>query len=176
MSETAVPPPKPRKLLRRAIAVIESRMERADPGELAQLRRLAVGAPGLAFWRIMAECRVDDSLRNAAREAIWPDVLSALAHLAPLTGEELPLGQALAETRYAEARLLRLLRADAASVGGEIGTVARWLAAKGVRAKGFDIADFALSRSRPDADSTDKPAHTIAKAYFDTIAHLEVKA
>lgn len=173
MSEIAEAPPTQRELLGRAIAVIEPRIKRADPGELAELRRLAGGAPGLAFWRIMAECRVDDSLRN---DAIWPDVLSALAHLVPLSEDRPPLGRALAETGYAEARLLRLLRADATSVGAEIGTVARWLAAKGVRANGFDIANFALSRSRPDADSTDKPANAIAKAYFDTIAHLEVKA
>lgn len=176
MTQIAEAPPTQRELLGRAISAIESRMRRADPGELAALRRLAGGVPGLAFWRIMAECRVDDSLRNDARDAIWPDVLSALAHLAPLTGEELPLGRALAETGYAEARLLRLLRADPASVGAEVGTVARWLAAKGVRANGFDIADFALSRGRPDADSLDRPARYIAKPYFDTIAHLEVKA
>ncbi|PWR18801.1 hypothetical protein [Zavarzinia compransoris] len=176
MTEEAKEELKPWQKLGSAIGTIESRLRHADPGELAALRRLAGGKPSLAYWRVMAECRVDEDLRTEGREALWPPILAALAQIAPLGEGGQPLGRVLAETGYAEARLLRLLRADATSVGDEIGTVARWLAAKGVRARGYELADFALSRLNADAGSLDRAASAIAKAYFTPIAKAEVKA
>lgn len=176
MSEEAKQEPTYRQKLGQAIAAIEGRLGRAGPGELAELRRLAGGKPSLAFWRVMAECKVEDELRDGRREAIWPAILAVLAQMAAINGAPQALGEALARTDYAEARLLRLLRADETSVGDEIGTVARWLAAKGRRANGYEIAAFALSRLNANADSTDRPASAIAKAFFNTIAHAEVKS
>ncbi len=147
---------------------------RADPGEIAALRRAGAGTSSPVFWRVLMADVPEELRKGHAGESLWAGLFTAFAVLAPLgSGRGEALGKALAETGYSELRLVRLLRADSAAMAGELATAARWLVAKGRAADWRDFAEFALSRLDLGADSDHPAARHIARTYFRAVSRPE---
>jgi len=136
-------------------------------GDRAALRRWAPGQPlPLAFYRLW--------LRHLDAELPGPDQQEKLQGLMALTwaiatlgagahAPKRPLGQALAESRFVEGRLERLLSAPDDVRLDLFMSAIRFLAARGER---FDLTEatrFVLTR---DADKREVLHRQIAAAYY----------
>jgi hypothetical protein len=145
-----------------------------SPGDRAELRRMDPLDAALppALWRLLTLPEVETAIRMVAggaretAERAFGIVIQAIAE-AGVSGNT-RIGKALAETGYAEARFVRLLRARGLEdVAFEARQAAHWCAVKGTRVHlaGFSrfILDAALGR-----DDADRSAHAIARDYFAT--------
>lgn len=150
---------------RKVVGAIAWHMEREDypAGQLASLRRLQPDRPdGAAFWLLVNEHApfALDSERAERALAITINGM-AIAHPFHRSPERRSLGFAMAEAEISEARLLRLLRTNAAALPGEVRRLARLMAAKGDAGR-FDWFDvFALAYWPNDAIR-----RRIAKDYY----------
>jgi CRISPR system Cascade subunit CasB len=141
-------------------------------GDLAGLRRMQparLDAPG--FWKlaglVLDGALPGDAAERCRREVAWAAVAVAFAHLGDLQDRSVPLGRALAEAGYAEARFVRLLRADDERLLDELPQVARYLAAKSARA---DLTTAALLLVSPDPE----PARQrLARDYYSSVLRDE---
>lgn len=109
-------------------------------GDRAALRRSADGATmarALLAWE-----GEDDELRDTSTIAAVKTLAQAIAIAGASTTH---LGKALAAAGFSEARLDRLLRADAASLPDQALTAARFLAGKGQGIHAGDLADLLLN-------------------------------
>ena len=141
-------------------------------GDRAELRRMDPLDAALppALWRLLTVPEVETAIgivasgdREAAERA-FAILVQGLAE-AGASGRT-PIGKVLAETGYAEARFVRLLRARGREdVAFEARQAARWCVAKGAafQVAGFSrfILDAALARK-----GADWRAHAIARDYF----------
>jgi CRISPR system Cascade subunit CasB len=137
-------------------------------GDRADLRRMDPLGPALppALWRLLTLPDVETAIagdRETAERA-FAIVVQAIAE-AGVSGTA-PVGRALAETGYAEARFVRLLRARGLEdVAFETRQAARWCAVKGAafQITGFSrfVLDAALDRKHADSRG-----HAIARDYF----------
>jgi CRISPR system Cascade subunit CasB len=133
-------------------------------GDRAALRRWAPGQPlPLAFYRLW--------LRHFGAELPPPAQLEGLMALtwavatlgAGAHAPKRPLGQALAESRFAEGRLERLLSAPDDVRLDLFMSAIRFLAAKGER---FDLTEAARFVLTHDADKREVLHRQIAAAYY----------
>lgn len=138
-------------------------------GDRAELRRMDPLGAALppALWRLLTlpELATASGDRETAERA-FAIVVQAIAEAG--ASSRTPIGRALAETGYAEARFVRLLRARGLEdVAFETRQAARWCAVKGTafQITGFSrfVLDAALRR-----DGADNRAHAIARDYFAT--------
>jgi hypothetical protein len=154
-----------------------------SPGELAELRRAdpANGTLPPVMWRMLTTSRlIALPLRPIERyERALAILISAMAQPGVLGSAPLPVGVALAEGKYAEQRLIRLLRARGLTdVAHEARLAAQWCANQGKhllflsrgRDDGFGpfIVDAAL-----DHAAAGNRAHAIARDYFRQSAREE---
>ena len=145
-------------------------------GDRAELRRMDPLDAALppALWRLLTVPEVETAIGIVASgdretaERAFAILAQALAEAGASgrTPSRTPIGKVLAETGYAEARFVRLLRARGREeVAFEARQAARWCAAKGAafHVAGFSrfVLDTALMRK--DAD---RRAHAIARDYF----------
>jgi CRISPR type I-E-associated protein CasB/Cse2 len=145
----------PRARFRQAVHAIAKEIEddRIPTGDQAALRREQAGP---AFWRLAvrllepAGLLVPGDGSSARRqERRWVAIVAALAR-AP--GSHRPgrrVGQALAEAEIAEARVLRLARAQDEALLEAVRAVAHQLATAGVRVDWSDVAELILSDGAP---------------------------
>ncbi len=120
-------------------------------GERAALKRMALDGPApLALHRMVLR-HIDESWQNGSWLADWRTLICALA-LQRDGGFDphKPLGQALAEVRFAESRLERLLAASDDTLRTLALRAARQVAAKGIACDWRHFADLLFSRL-PDA-------------------------
>lgn len=116
-----------------------------SPGDVASLRRMALGNPDGAFWRLMVAF-VDDGLRaTAEQERRWALVCKAMAFMAPRAHDAaMRPGAALAETGFSSEdrpiRINRLLRAEGEAFEDLFLAACRFLAS---RAQPVDWRSFA---------------------------------
>lgn len=119
-------------------------------GERAALKRMALDGPApLALHRLLL-AQVDDAWQGERWLPDWRAVVCALAiqrdgGFNPTT----PFGQALAEARFAESRLERLLSASGDTLRALALRAARQVAAKGIACDWRTFADLLFTRS-PD--------------------------
>lgn len=152
-------------------------------GDRAELRRLDPAKPLVAaFWRLVTDARIEEAVARLSQtmprdraERAFATLFQALAELGNPYGGD-PVGRVLAETKYAEARLVHLLRARGDEVAVEAAAVARWCAANGRRVRltgpnGFGT--FILSAAPDDPERTERCAHAIARDYFTAQAKAE---
>jgi hypothetical protein len=148
-----------------------------SPGDCAELRRMDPLDAALppVLWRLLTWPEVETAIRIVAEgeretaERAFGIIIQAIAE-AGVSGNT-RIGKALAETGYAEARFVRLLRARGPErledVAFEARQAAHWCAVKGARVHlaGFSrfILDAALGR-----DAADRSSHAIARDYFAT--------
>jgi hypothetical protein len=141
-------------------------------GDRAELRRMDPLDAALppALWRLLTVPEVETAIGIVASgdretaERAFAIVVQAIAE-AGASGRT-PIGRVLAETRYAEARFVRLLRARGREdVAFETRQAARWCAAKGAAFQVAGFSRFVLDAAlvRKDAD---RRAHAIARDYF----------
>jgi CRISPR system Cascade subunit CasB len=147
----------------------EGGLSAGDRAELRRMDPLGAALPP-ALWRLLTLPEVGTAIGFVASgdreptERAFAIVVQAIAEAGASSGT--PLGKALAETGYAEARFVRLLRARGLEdVGFEARQAARWCAVKGAA---FQVARF--SRFILDAalmrKGADRRAHVIARDYF----------
>ena len=177
ISQTASRDPVAVALDRLASLLVHERDEGGlPPGDRAELRRMdpldATLPP--ALWRLLTLPEVETAISIVAggerekAERAFGVVVQAIAE-AGVSGN-MRIGKALAETDYAEARFVRLLRArgrgnDFGDVAFEARQAARWCALNGAALRLGDFSRFVLEAAlgRNDAD---RRAHAIARDYF----------
>lgn len=136
----------------------------------AALKRWAPGQPiPLAFYRLWLRHVGDEPPPESQTEA-WMTLVWGLALCGQGCHEpKRPLGQALAESDFAEGRLERLLSAPDDIRSELFMSTVRFLAAKGERFDWTEAARFLLTR---DADKRETVHRRLAQAYY---RHLKDK-
>ena len=153
-------------------------------GDLAELRRMDVDAPGPAvFWRLMAENELLG--RGTILESKWALILYGLALMTPTRSEDntsrsahdghMSVGRALflgSETIrqagfYSESRLNRLLTARGPILRTLLARMFRTLAAAGVSFNWREMAQFILNDNY-DEDAAEMSRRRIARDYYQT--------
>lgn len=147
------------------IEALAQDMARLGLGPLAKLRRMDTEGPGPAdFWRLS----IAHGLPDDATSLVVVRYLALLTPKGALGNKRLhdratPLGAALGQTGYPEARMLRFLALSRAQRASQLGPMVLWLAAKGH--SGIDCRDIdALLRN----DGVG-PARRLARTYFENL-------
>lgn len=163
-------PPSPDEASTSALGEVVTRLARRirpeaiGIGGVARLRRLDPAAPDAPeFWRLVAEVGAPEGSERG-----WALVMAGMARMAPnhhRRGEEHAPGRVLAATGYAEARLLRLLRADPDSpaFADSFRAATRWLALKG---RAVDWCGFAALALALQEGSIKTARRRIARDYY----------
>lgn len=129
----------------------------------AALRRWAPGQPmPLAFYRLWLRHAGSD-LPPESQTAAWMALAWGLATMGHAHQSERALGQALAESRYSEGRLERLLAAPHALRTDLFMSAVRFLAAKNER---FDWSEAAAFLLATDTDKRESIHRRIASNYY----------
>jgi CRISPR system Cascade subunit CasB len=133
-------------------------------GDRAALRRWAPGQPlPLAFYRLWLR-HADSELPAEVHTESWMTLAWGLATMGAHAHQPgRALGQALAESRYSEGRLERLLAAPDALRVDLFMSAVRFLAAKNER---FDWGDAATFLLATDADRREGIRRRIASSFF----------
>lgn len=139
-------------------------------GDRAALRRLAFDAPDApAFWRIavtdLKNVLPEASPYREEQERRWAAILGGLAEVAG-AGLHVPkrrLGEAAAEAKLHEMRLLKLLRAHGDALLELVRPLAHQLVSKGIPVDWADVAQLVLSDGRSDED---RVRRDLARRYF----------
>ncbi len=142
-------------------------------GSLAALRRISGGHLPPAFWKLYLEA-VPASWRQSnfgAHEKVdlaWAALIRAMVEMAPRPhNAELAFGRQLGTTGYAEARFVRLLRAEGPDMARELRTASAWLAREGVKANWEQVAHLALGQPWLGLNVQPRPrAHRLARDFF----------
>lgn len=136
-------------------------------GERAALKRMALDGPApLALHRLLL-AHVDDTWQGERWLVDWRTVVCALAiqrdgGFNPAT----PFGQALAEARFAESRLERLLSASGDTLRALALRAARQVAAKGIACDWRTFAELLFTR---DSDYRERTNTRIARDFYRTL-------
>ncbi|GEO82007.1 hypothetical protein [Pararhodospirillum oryzae] len=168
--------------LETTVSALSAGLQTLDTGQLAALRRLAVGGPGCGpFWDLAARA---DFIDDTARVEGWMRLVKIMALLTPkgernkttpLHKPEQRLGKVLCDGGtsgwegspprpfLSEARLARLLAQPAGQRGLALERIARALAGHMQEGNGVNCVDIAALLLLPD------PTHTkrdLARAYY----------
>lgn len=140
-------------------------------GDLASLRRMDPAAPAAPFFKL-AGLTLEADLPSGIealedRETRWAAVVVGLAHLGDLHDPGIRLGEALGEGDLSEMRFSRLLRADVDRLVDELPALARFLAAKGIRANWVDAARLIFSAGSSDEE---RQRRRLARDYYRAVS------
>lgn len=132
-------------------------------GDRASLKRWTPGQPlPLAFYRLWLQ-RLRQEPPSGAQSSAWMAIVWGLALSGDAHQPRRPLGQALAEARYAEARLERLLSAPDDLRLDLYCSLIRFLAAKGQSCDWTELAAFLLTQ---EPDARERLHGRIARSYY----------
>jgi CRISPR system Cascade subunit CasB len=151
--------------LKQAVGRIAHIIGAADfpTGERANLKRQDPNRPpSLTFYRFAFRYLPEGWER---KKAAWMTLITGIALMG--TGAhrpDRPVGQALAENRYAESRLERLLAAEGATLHTLLLRAVRFLAAKNEGCNWADWADLLLTSNDTEKE---KVRRKFAKSYYD---------
>ena len=134
------------------------------PGDRAKLRRLSASAPpSVAFLRF-AFAHLPEGWER--RQELWQTLVAGVALMYPQQHDaSRPLGRALAEAGYAEARLERLLAAQDDTRRTLLLRAIRFLRAKNMGCRFSDFAHLLGLGDNPEAAS-----QRIARDYFRALS------
>ena len=145
-----------------------------DAGDVASLRRMDPRKPEAAFFKLeglfLDPILPGDAAAREDAESRWAAVVVGFAVLGSLNDPARRLGRALAEAGFSEFRFARLLRADTERLLDEIPALARYLAAKGVRADWAAAAGLVLSAERGDEE---RVRRHVARDYYGALARAD---
>jgi len=138
-------------------------------GDRAALKRMdPKQEPPLGFYRF-AFRHLPQNWQHRCKA--WQAILTGMALMSPnIHRPDRPLGKALAEERYSEARLERLLTAEGETRRTLILRAVRFLAAKKRPINWIDIAGMLLTN---DAEKREKLHLRIAGAYYNNLKEKE---
>jgi CRISPR type I-E-associated protein CasB/Cse2 len=143
-------------------------------GDLAALRRMDPRHPAPAFFKIeglvLDECLPGDAEARFDLETRWAAVVSGLAILGRLHQPGVRLGSALVDAQYSELRFSRLMRSDVDRLADELPALARFLAAKGVRADWAGASQLILSAGTRREEEVRRH---IARDYYGALSRHE---
>lgn len=141
------------------------------PGDRAALRRWAPGRPiPLAFYRLWLR-HLGDELPPDSRISAWMALACGLALAGPESHRKgRPLGQALSESGFSEARLERLLGAPDDLRLDLFLSMVRFLAAK---SESFDWTDAAALLLASNPDTREQTHRRIAESFYRAEARKE---
>ncbi|WP_018234385.1 type I-E CRISPR-associated protein Cse2/CasB [Thioalkalivibrio thiocyanodenitrificans] len=130
----------------------------------AALKRWAPGQPTpLAYYRLWM-CHLRQDPPSDSQTMAWSCVAWALASAGGASHQpSRPLGQALAEARFSEARLEQMLSAPEEVRARLCQAAVRFLAAKGERWNFSELAHYLLTR---DAEKREAVNRRIASSYY----------
>ncbi|MHB1360333.1 MAG: type I-E CRISPR-associated protein Cse2/CasB [Rhodocyclaceae bacterium] len=136
-------------------------------GERAALKRMALDGPAPLALHRMLLAHVDDAWQGERWLADWRALICALAiqrdgGFNPAT----PFGQALAEARFAESRLERLLSASDDTLRALALRAARQVAAKGIACDWRTFAELLFTR---DSEYRERINTRIARDFYRTL-------
>lgn len=136
--------------------------EHFPSGDRAMLKRLdPARPPGLAFYRFALR-HLPDGWQ--AQVGDWQVILQGMALMAPqIHDPDLPFGRALAENRYSEARLERLLAIEGDTRRTLLLRAIRFLASRKLACNWYDIARLLLTR---ESDKLERLHRQIATDYY----------
>lgn len=135
----------------------------------AALKRWATGEPPpLTFYRVWLRS-IDDDMPSPAQTQAWMIITWGLA-LGVGHQRGRTLGRVLAESRYSEARLERLLAAPPDVLPDLFASLMRFLAARGEAIDWLDAARLLLTQ---DADKREATHRRIATEYFRHLPRAE---
>lgn len=153
------------------VATLAGAMMKLDPGALARLRRMDVDGPGeLDFWKLAAA----QDLRSDAAGLRFVRILALLAprgeiaHRIPFHNFDRPLGLALAETGFSEARLARFIALPFERRGETLESIARFLHASDKTVKDVDCSDIGRLLFFDDTG----PVRRLAATYYKKIDQM----
>ena len=154
------PPPSLKSLIGRIAGIIGS--EDFPTGERAAFKRFAPDRPpSLAFYRFCFRYLPESWQGNVGA---WQTLLAGLALMGTQPHRpDRPVGLALAEDGYSEARLERLLAAQDDVLHTLTLRLARFLAAKGESVNWLDLANLLLAKDR---DKQEAARLKIARDYY----------
>ncbi len=145
--------------------------EHFPTGERAALKRMALDGPApLAFHRFLLR-HIDERWHAADHEMDWRALVCALA-LQRDGGYDpkRPFGEALADARFSEARMERLLSASGETLRALTLRAARHLAARGGAADWRQVAELLFCRRDDFRETINR---RIARSYYRTLQSLE---
>lgn len=147
------------------VKVISS--DRFPTGDRAALRRMTPGQPlPLVFYRFALQHLPEGWDRDQDRLLDWVTIVAGIALMSPNAHRiDLPLGKALAEARYSEVRLERLLASEGSIRRILLLRAARFLAAKGSPCNWVDTAQLLLTR---DPQKREQVHKRIAKEFYQS--------
>lgn len=136
--------------------------DRFPTGERAVLRRMDPAQPPIpAFYRFALRHLPDGWEQHAAD---WVTLVAGIALMTPNAHRpERGLGRALAEAKYAESRLERLLAADGETRRTLLLRAARFLASKGATCNWANAAQLLLTR---DVEKREQVHRRIARDFY----------
>ena len=144
------------------------RIANLGTGPQAELRRLRPDADDRwrspIFYQLYALITPDGD-RGEEHQRRWAMLLSGMVTIEH--SRRSSLGRVLAESGFAEIRLVRLLDADPALLGDHLRTTVAFLAAKGAEADWCDLARLVLSCG---GDEHDAVRRRIAQSYYRFLA------
>lgn len=159
-------PEKPSNSLASIVGKIAAMLgsDRFPSADRAALRRYGQGQPiPLAFYRLWLQLQDELPKGNAALSA-WAVLVCAMARGGPKSHQYgKPFGSALFESGYSEARLERLLSADADVQLTLFDSTSRFLAAKGAS---FDWTDAAALLFSKEEGRQERARRKIAESYY----------
>lgn len=155
--------------IRRVVAILARQLSSdggpISAGDRAELRRGWENPHQPAFWRLAVRVLEPAGVLNGPEaDRNWAAILAGLAETASLHDPRQRFGRAMGEADVSEARLLRLLRADAESLRDALRAVVRQLGSAGER---FDWREPALLLLLSDKESIRKG---IAMSYYRSAA------
>jgi CRISPR system Cascade subunit CasB len=136
-------------------------------GDRAALKRHAPGQPPpMAFYRLWLR-HLGTDLPGEHQTQAWALIVWGLCLIGDKAHRaDVPLGKALAEQGYSEARLERLLAADEEVQLDLMASAVRFLASKGT---GFNWLDAALLLLARDPDTREGVNRSIAASYYRSL-------
>jgi CRISPR system Cascade subunit CasB len=160
--------------LRAIIVEMQKRVEEADNGPRAQLRRATPDKPWSAtLWTLLAaevpdEAWALDEATRAEEERAWAALLSAMAGSSQLgIPAQEPLGETLAGANYSELRLNRLLRAHGQGLLDEVRLMAAYLESRGCAVRWSDVGSLLLRDA--EMPSGEIVRRRIARSYYSAL-------
>ena len=149
-------------------------------GDRAALRRLEPEAPDApAFWHLLLEVVPEEERRGEEREGRWAVIMNGLAlmsapgvsaHRRDSAEHRTRVGTVLAELKYSDRRLTRLLRAGWPELIPQVRRLSRLLATRG---RAIDWARFGLLILAVGEESREHQRRAIARDYFGQLVRQQ---
>jgi hypothetical protein len=160
-------------LVRQTYAVLQEMIAHLTPDDRARLRTMSLSQPPLSFWMVLAAAPAEQTNDDGC-VAVWKSILHAMGRVRP-TGPA--LGRVLADTKFPEDRVSRLLVATGSTLVGLIDEVVRWLISHDVANVDLSLlASLGLADALANTATREWARRHIALDYVRAVRREDAKA